>query len=148
MEELTVSIKRLPGNDDIPLPLYMTEGSSGMDIFAAVIEEKTLLPGERELVPAGIVIELPLGFEAQIRPRSGLAIKHGVTALNSPGTIDGDYRGEVKVIIINHGREPFVIKRRDRIAQMVVTRVCRVSWNLKEELDNTERNCGGFGHTG
>ena len=148
MQELTVSIKRLPGNDDIPLPRYMTEGSSGMDIFAAVIEEKTMLPGERELVPAGIVIELPLGFEAQIRPRSGLAIKNGVTALNSPGTIDGDYRGEIKVIMINHGREPFVIKRGDRIAQMVVTRVCRVSWNLKEELESTERNCGGFGHTG
>lgn len=148
MEELKVSIKRLPGNDDIPLPRYMTEGSSGMDIFAAVAEEKTILPGERELVPAGIVIGLPPGFEAQIRPRSGLAIKNGVTALNSPGTIDGDYRGEIKVIMINHGREPFVIRRGDRIAQMMVNRVCRVSWNLKEDLDKTERNSGGFGHTG
>ena len=148
MEELKVSIKRLPGNGDIPLPRYMTEGSSGMDIFAAVAGEKTILPGERGLVPAGIVIGLPPGCEAEIRPRSGLAMKYGVTLLNSPGTIDSDYRGEVKIILINHGREPFVIRRGDRIAQMVVNRVCRVSWNLKEDLDKTERNADGFGHTG
>lgn len=126
----------------------MTEGSSGMDIFAAVAEEITISPGERRLVPTGIVIELPPGFEAQIRSRSGIAIRDGVTTLNSPGTIDGDYRGEVKVILINHDRKPFVIKRGDRIAQMVVNRICRVAWNVKEELGKTERNDGGFGHTG
>jgi len=148
LEEIKVSIKRLPGNTDISLPRYMTDGSSGMDIFAAVIGEKTILPGERVLVPAGIVLELPEGCEAQIRPRSGLAIKHGVALLNSPGTIDSDYRGEVKVILINHGSEPFTIQRGDRIAQMVINRVCRVSWNLEEDLDETERASGGFGHTG
>ena len=148
MEELAVSIKRLPGNDDVPLPRYMTGGSSGMDIFAAVAEETIILPGERKLVPTGIVIELPPGFEAQIRPRSGLAIRDGVTTLNSPGTIDGDYRGEIKIILINHDRNPFVIRRGDRIAQMVVNRICRVTWDVKEELEQTERNTGGFGHTG
>lgn len=141
-------IKRLPGNTDISLPQYMTDGSSGMDICAALEEEKIILPGERVLVPAGIVIGLPEGYEAQIRPRSGLAVKHGVTLLNSPGTIDSDYRGEVKILLINHGTEPFVVRRGDRIAQMVIQRFCRVSWDLQDDLDRTERDSGGFGHTG
>jgi len=148
LEEICVPIRRLPGNSDIPLPQYMTEGSSGMDVCAALTGEKTILPGERVLIPAGIVIGLPPGWEAQIRPRSGLAVHHGVTLLNSPGTIDSDYRGEVKIILINHGGEPFVVRRGDRIAQMVVQPVCRVSWDLTDDLEGTKRDAGGFGHTG
>ncbi|MBN2569132.1 MAG: dUTP diphosphatase [Deltaproteobacteria bacterium] len=148
MEEIKVSVKRLPGNADISFPGYMTEGSSGMDVFAAVKGEKVIMPGERMLIPSGIMMGLPKGYEAEIRPRSGLAVKYGVTILNSPGTIDSDYRGEVKIVLINHGSEPFMVHRGDRIAQMIVNRVCRVSWNLEEDLEKTDRACGGFGHTG
>ncbi len=148
MEEIRVSIKRLHDNSDIPLPRYMTERSAGMDIFAAVDQEEVILPGEWKMIPSGIEIALPKGYEAHIRPRSGLALNKGVTLLNSPGTIDADYRGEVGIIIINHGKYPFVVKRGDRIAQMVVQRVCRISWNLSESLDTTGRGVGGFGHTG
>ena len=148
MEEIKVSVKRLPGNNDISFPSYMTEGSSGMDIFAAVKREKVIMPGERVLIPSGIMIGLPKGYEAEVRPRSGLAVKYGVTILNSPGTIDSDYRGEVKIVLINHGSEPFVVHRGDRIAQMIVNRVCRVLWKLEEDLEKTDRACGGFGHTG
>jgi len=145
--EVAISVKRLHG-EDIPLPRYMTESSAGMDIFAAVDSEETLLPGERKLIPTGIAIALPPGYEAQIRPRSGLAVEAGITVLNSPGTIDEDYRGEVKILIINHGVAPFVVKRGDRIAQMVVHRIYRASWNMTENLKTTKRSDGGFGHTG
>jgi dUTP pyrophosphatase len=145
---LTVRIKRLGDNKDVELPTYMTENSAGMDIFAALKGEEVLLPGERKLIPAGIEIEIPKGYEAQVRPRSGLAVKHGVTVLNAPGTVDSDYRGEIKVILINQGEEPFTVKRGDRIAQMIVGPVSRVFWDLVETLDETERGRGGFGHTG
>ncbi|MDQ5984685.1 MAG: Deoxyuridine 5'-triphosphate nucleotidohydrolase [Syntrophus sp. SKADARSKE-3] len=146
-ETTHVSIKIEPGGEDIPLPRYMSAAAAGMDIHALVDGELIIPPGERVLVSTGIAIALPEGFEAQIRPRSGLAIKHGVTILNAPGTIDSDYRGEIKIIMINHGREPFTIRRGDRIAQMVVHRVERVSWVLREGLDETARGEGGFGHT-
>ena len=144
---MAISVKKLSGSD-VPLPRYMTENSAGMDIFAAVDDEETLLPGERRLISTGIAVALPPGYEAQIRPRSGLAVEAGVTVLNSPGTIDADYRGEVKILIINHGAKPFVVKRGDRIAQMVVHRVYRASWNMTDNLEVTERGDGGFGHTG
>jgi len=144
---VAVSVKRLHG-EDLPLPRYMTEHSAGMDIFAAVDEDAVLLPGERRLIPTGIAVALPPGYEAQIRPRSGLAVESGVTLLNSPGTIDADYRGEVKILIINHGAHPFVVTRGDRIAQMVIQEVCRASWNPTRDLEMTGRGEGGFGHTG
>jgi len=145
--EVAISVKRLHGKD-ISLPRYMTENSAGMDIFAAVDNEETLLPGERRLIPTGIAIALPPGYEAQIRPRSGLAVEAGVTVLNSPGTIDADYRGEVKILIINHGTAPFVVKKGDRIAQMVIHKAYRASWNMTDTLEGTKRGDGGFGHTG
>ena len=141
-----VEIKRLPNNEDLPLPAYETAGAAGMDLRAA--ESITLRPGARHLVPTGLSIALPQGFEAQIRPRSGLAVKHGVTVLNSPGTIDSDYRGEVKVPLINHGQEDFVIARGDRIAQMVIAPVTQVSWTEVSMLDETARGAGGFGSSG
>jgi dUTP pyrophosphatase len=133
--------------DDLPLPCYMTSQAAGMDLMAAVRAVVTILPGERVLIPTGIAVELPEGYEAEIRPRSGLALSHGVTLINSPGTIDADYRGEVGVILINHGQAPFVVRRGDRVAQLVVHRVCRVSWITRDELSPTERGAGGFGHT-
>jgi dUTP pyrophosphatase len=145
--KVAISVKRLHGKD-ISLPHYMTENSAGMDIFAAVNDEEILLPGERKLIPTGIAIALPPGYEAQIRPRSGLAMEAGLTVLNSPGTIDEDYRGEVKILIINHGDRPFVIKKGDRVAQMVIHRVYRASWNMTDNLEMTKRGDGGFGHTG
>ena len=146
-EEISVPIQRLPGNEDIPFPRYMTEHAAGMDIFAAVGSAVTIAPGERRLIPTGIALELPQGFEAEIRPRSGLAIKYGITLVNSPGTIDADYRGEIGVIMINHGQEPCVVRRQDRIAQMIVHRVGRVAWQDKRQLATTARGEGGFGHT-
>jgi len=145
--DVAISVKRLHGGD-LSLPRYMTEASAGMDIYAAVDDDTTLLPGERGLIPTGIAVALPTGYEAQIRPRSGLAVKAGVTLLNSPGTIDADYRGEVKILIINHGTQPFVVRRGDRIAQMVIHRVCRALWEMADDLETTERGAGGFGHTG
>ena len=142
----TVEIKRLPTNDDLPLPAYETAGAAGMDLRAA--EALTLKPGGRYLVPTGLSIALPNGFEAQVRPRSGLAVKHGVTVLNSPGTIDCDYRGEVKVPLINHGQDDFVIARGDRIAQMVIAPVTRIAWTEVDKLDETVRGTGGFGSSG
>ena len=130
------------------LPTYATDQSAGMDLTAALKEAIELGPGERALVPTGLSIALPAGFEAQIRPRSGLAIKHGVTVLNSPGTIDADYRGEIKVILINHGKEAFTIERGMRIAQMVIERFEHITWKVVESLDDTERGDGGFGSTG
>ncbi|MDA8124179.1 MAG: dUTP diphosphatase [Deltaproteobacteria bacterium] len=147
VEELSVSIRRLPGHEDLPLPGYMTAQAAGMDLTAAVGEETILLPGERRLIPTGISIALPEGYEAQIRPRSGLALKHGVTLLNTPGTIDADYRGEIGLVLINHGQSPFVVRRGERVAQMVVQRVCRVHWSCCDVLPETERGAGGFGHT-
>lgn len=147
VEGITVKIRRLPGNDDLPLPRYMTGQAAGMDLVAAIASEASLPPGERMLIPTGIALALPEGYEAQIRPRSGLALKHGVTLVNTPGTIDADYRGEIGVLLINHGRETFVVRRGDRIAQMVVQRICRVAWLLTETLTETVRGDGGFGHT-
>lgn len=143
-----VQIKRLPGNEDIPLPQKMSQLASGFDLYAAVSEPVTLEPGARTLIPTGFALAMPGELEAQIRPRSGLAFKHGITSLNSPGTIDADYRGEVKVLLINHGREPFTIERNERIAQMVFQRVPQIHLTEVEELDDTVRGSGGFGHTG
>jgi dUTP pyrophosphatase len=146
-ESVRVPIQRQRGQESIPLPCYMTAAAAGMDVFAAVEEEMVIPPGSRALIPTGIAISLPEGFEAQIRPRSGLALRHGVTLLNSPGTIDADYRGEIKIILMNHGLDPFPIRRGDRIAQMVVHRVSRVAWLECDHLDHTVRGEGGFGHT-
>jgi dUTP pyrophosphatase len=147
IEDTTVAILKMPGNDDIPLPRYMTEHAAGMDIFAAVETEETILPGQRKMIPTGLMVEIPVGYEAEIRPRSGLALKYGVTLANAPGTIDADYRGEIGIVIINHGDIPFIVKRGDRVAQMVMHRVCRVEWTIGEELGPTARGDGGFGHT-
>ncbi len=143
-----VRIKRLPGNEDVPLPRKMSEAASGFDIHAAVTEPVTLEPGQRRLIPAGFAMSMPPQLEAQIRPRSGLALKHGITCLNTPGTIDSDYRGEVKVLLVNLGQEPFTISRNERIAQMVFAVVPAVELSEAEELTDTERGAGGFGHTG
>jgi dUTP pyrophosphatase len=148
-ENVTVRVTRVdPSATDLPLPSYATEHAAGMDLCAAVSEPMTLAPGETGLVPTGIAIALPPGFEAQVRPRSGLAIKHGIGILNAPGTIDADYRGEVKVILTNFSATPFVIRRGERIAQMIVGRYARVAWEEVPELDETARGAGGFGHTG
>ena len=135
-------------NQDIPLPRYMTAQSSGMDICAALNQDLVLAPGRISLVPTGFAMALPDGFEAQIRPRSGLAVKHGISIINAPGTIDADYRGEVKIALINLGQEPVTLKRGDRIAQMVIQQVCQVRINVVERLNDTDRSAGGFGHTG
>jgi len=148
MEKIQVPVTLLGGNEDLPLPRYMTERSSGMDLRAAVPDEVIIPPGEWRKIPAGFVIALPSGFEAQIRPRSGLALEYGITLLNSPGTIDADYRGEVAVILVNHGKAPFVVHRGIRVAQMVVQRVCQVLWDPETDPGDTARGSGGFGHTG
>ncbi len=147
---VTVKIQRLPHAEGLALPSYETTHAAGMDLRAAVAEDAplTLQPASWLLVPTGLAIALPEGFEAQIRPRSGLAAKHGITCLNSPGTIDADYRGEVKVILINHGPEAFVIRRGERIAQMIVAPVVQAAWAEVETLDETVRGAGGFGSTG
>jgi len=133
---------------DAQLPKYMSDGAAGMDLAASLDTEVTIAPGQRALVGTGLAIALPRGFEAQVRPRSGLAAKHGVTVLNAPGTIDEDYRGEIKVILINHGDEPFVVKSGERIAQMVIAPVARVTPVEADSLDGSTRGAGGFGHTG
>ena len=148
MEQISVAITRLSGSEDLPLPGYMTDHAAGMDLIAAVSGDLVLSPGQRALVPTGIAIALPRGFEAQIRPRSGLALRNGITLVNTPGTIDADYRGEIRIILINHGNEPFVVRRGDRIAQMIVAPVCRVRWDVQAALPSTDRGSGGFGHTG
>ncbi|SEL95540.1 deoxyuridine 5'-triphosphate nucleotidohydrolase [Syntrophus gentianae] len=148
MKEIRVPVQTLPHFSGLSLPRYMTEGAAGMDIYAAVTGDVMIGPGERALIPTGLVIALPEGFEAQIRPRSGLALKHGVTLVNSPGTIDADFRGEIGVLLINHGKEPFLISRGSRIAQMVVTPVCRAAWFESRVLESTIRGDGGFGHSG
>jgi dUTP pyrophosphatase len=144
---IRILIKRLPGHDDIELPRYMTAHASGMDVRAAVSESEIILPGEWKKISAGFAVSLPEGYEAQIRPRSGLAMEFGVTVLNAPGTIDADYRGEIGIILINHGKKPFAIKRGDRIAQMVIQPVCKGLWEESHLLDMTVRGPGGFGHT-
>jgi len=145
---MKIHIKRLKKDHPVSLPQYMTEGSSGMDLFASLAQEVTLVPGERKLIPAGISVAIPEGFEGQIRPRSGLAIQKGIGIVNGPGTIDADYRGEVGVLLINFGKEPFTIRNGDRIAQMVISPVYRVTLEEVDDLPPTRRQGGGFGHTG
>jgi dUTP pyrophosphatase len=148
MEEVKIHVKRLRKDQSIPLPRYMTQGSSGMDLFAFLEEEVTLEPGERKLIPTGISVAIPEGFEGQIRPRSGLAVRHGIGVVNGPGTIDADYRGEISVLLINFDHAPFTIRHGDRIAQMVISRVYRATFEELSELPPTGRQEGGFGHTG
>ena len=148
MATVDVKIQRLPGNADLPLPAYQSRDAVGMDLHAAVREPLSIAPGEVAGVPCGFAMALPPGYEAQVRPRSGLAAKSAISLANTPGTIDPDYRGEVKVLLINHGKAPFVVTRGMRIAQMVVLPVPRVSWSEVPELPSTERGDGGFGHTG
>ncbi len=143
-----VAVTRLPHAADLPLPRYETEQSAGMDLVAAVAEPLVLLPGKRTLVPTGLSIALPAGYEAQVRSRSGLALKNGISVLNAPGTIDADYRGEVGVILINLGDEPFSIERGMRIAQLVIAPVTRIVWDERQSLPKTDRGSGGFGSTG
>jgi len=143
-----IKIKRLPGNEDIYIPTKMTELSAGFDLYAAVNEPVTINPMERKLIPTGFAIELLPNMEAQIRPRSGLSLKHGITLLNTPGTIDADYRGEIKVILINLGQEPFIVNRNERIAQMVINELPQIKLKEVTEIDDTSRGNGGFGHTG
>ena len=143
-----VGVVRLPGGDGLPLPAYMSPGAAGADIVAAVSGELVLAPGERALVPTGFSLEIPPGYEVQVRPRSGLALRHGVTCLNSPGTIDSDYRGEVGVILVNLGREPFVVRRGDRIAQLVMAPVVQAAFDAVPALAASARGEGGFGSTG
>ena len=147
---LTLEFIRLrPEQDqDLPLPKYMTEGAAGLDICAALKEEKTIIPGSMILVPTGFAMALPCGYEAQVRPRSGLAVKHGIGIINSPGTIDADYRGEIKIALINFGTQSYTIRRGDRIAQLVINRISRVTPVLTERIGDTSRGQGGFGHTG
>jgi dUTP diphosphatase len=145
---LQVPLRRLPHGRDLPLPGYASEDAAGLDLLAAVDAPIELAPGQRKLIPTGISVALPRGYEAQVRPRSGLALKHGIGLLNSPGTIDADYRGEIGVILINHGDAPFAIARGDRIAQLVVAPVTRLAWAESESLPESARGPGGFGSTG
>jgi len=148
MASVTVALKRLPEGEGLPLPQYMSERAAGADLCAAVHEELTLLPGARALIPTGFAIALPDGYEGQVRPRSGLAMRHGVTCLNSPGTIDSDYRGPVCVVLANLGTEPFVVRRGDRIAQLIIAPVAQARFDVIEELPETSRAAAGFGSTG
>jgi len=145
---MKVYIKRLKKDHPVSLPQYMTQGSSGMDLYASLEKEVTLEPGERRLIPAGISLAIPEGFEGQVRPRSGLAIQKGIGLVNGPGTIDADYRGEIGVLLINFGGEPVTIRNGDRIAQMVISQVFRVHLEEVDDLPATQRQEGGFGHTG
>jgi dUTP pyrophosphatase len=143
---IEIELQRLPHGEGLPLPCYTTEGAAGMDVVAA--EELSLAPGQRHAVATGFAIAIPHGYEVQVRPRSGLALKHGITCLNTPGTIDEDYRGEVKVILANLGREPFEVRRGERIAQLVPTPVLKAAFREVERLSETSRGAGGFGSTG
>ena len=148
---MDIRVKRLTASvepTELPLPTYQTAGSAGADLYAALESQLTLSPGQRALIPTGIALELPQGYDAQVRPRSGLALKHGITTLNAPGTIDADYRGEVGVLLINHGSAEFSIARGDRIAQLVVAPVTRGAFSTVADLSGTDRGVGGFGHTG
>ena len=148
MKSIKILLKKKQGCDDLPVPRYATSGSSGMDLVADVNEEVILKPGDIKLISAGIYISMPEGYEAEVRPRSGLALKHGISLVNTPGTIDSDYRGLVNIIMINHGKVPFSVRRGDRIAQMVIKEVVRADIEVAESLDDTARSHGGFGHTG
>lgn len=148
MDRVQVKVKRLPGQEDMVLPSYETDGAAGMDIRAAVKDPVTLHPGEIRLVPTGLTVAIPRGYEAQIRARSGLALKKGIGMVNAPGTIDSDYRGEIGLIMINWGQEPFTINRGDRVGQILIHRVHRAEFIEVDELDGTERGEGGFGHSG
>lgn len=150
MTDVTVAVRPLPHFEGLDLPAYETLGAAGMDVRAAVPEDEAMLlaPGDRAMVPTGLSVAIPQGYEIQMRPRSGLAAKHGITCLNTPGTIDSDYRGELKVILINHGTEAFSIARGERIGQMVLAPVTRIVWQQVESLDETARGAGGFGSTG
>ncbi|MBI3856989.1 MAG: dUTP diphosphatase [Planctomycetes bacterium] len=148
MSTLEVKIRRLPGNEDLPLPSYQSRDAVGLDLHAAVTADVEVSAGATAAIPCGFAMALPPGFEAQVRPRSGLAAKNAISLVNTPGTIDPDYRGEVKVLLINHGKEPFTVTRGMRIAQMVVMPVPRVAWSEVSELPPTARGEGGFGHTG
>ncbi|AUX70704.1 deoxyuridine 5'-triphosphate nucleotidohydrolase [Porphyrobacter sp. HT-58-2] len=143
---IPVQVKRLPHGAGLPLPAYATSGAAGMDVVSA--ESVTIAPAARHAVATGLALAIPEGYEIQVRPRSGLALKHGITVPNTPGTIDSDYRGELKVILINHGAEPFAIQRGDRVAQLVLAPVVQAAWDEVAELDATERGEGGFGSTG
>ena len=145
--KITIQIKRFPDHKDLPLPKYMTEGAAGMDVCAAILKDTIVAPGQTIMVPCGFAVAIPDGFEAQIRPRSGLAYKYGISILNSPGTIDSDYRGEIKVMLINHGAKPFKVSRGMRIAQMLILPLPKVVWKEVEELNITARGDGGYGHT-
>ncbi len=144
----SILVRRLPHGEGLPLPAYATDGAAGMDLLAALSEPVTILPGARALIPTGLAVALPPGHEMQIRPRSGLALRHGITLPNSPGTIDEDYRGEIGVILLNAGGEPFTVERGMRIAQAVLSPVLRAAWQESEALEETERAAGGFGSTG
>ena len=148
MSAVEVQFTRKPGTEDVPVPRYMSEHASGMDVCAAVDEPVTLGPGEIGLIPTGLYVAIPPGYEIQVRPRSGLALKHGLTVVNAPGTIDSDYRGEVGVILGNIGREPYTIERGMRVAQLVVAAVVQAEMIERDSLDDTARSTGGFGHTG
>ena len=148
MREVKIKVRRGQGAEDLPLPDYATDGSSGMDLYADVRDEVILKPGDVALVSCGIYVSIPKGYEAEIRPRSGLALKHGITLLNTPGTIDSDFRGLLSLIVINLGKMPFRIKRGMRLAQMVIKEVIKADFEVVEELDSTVRSAGGFGHTG
>ncbi|MEO5760733.1 MAG: dUTP diphosphatase [Vicinamibacteria bacterium] len=145
---MKISFKRLSHGHDLPLPAYQTEGSAGMDLYAAIDADVTIQPGRYHLLPCGFSMAIPTGHEGQVRSRSGLALKHGVAVLNSPGTIDSDYRGELGVVLINHGKNPFVVSRGMRIAQLVIGRVEQAEWEVVPELPETVRGEGGYGHTG
>ena len=145
---IRVMVERLPHAQDLPLPAYQTAGAAALDLHAAVMEDVVLAPGETRLLPTGLKVAVPEGFELQIRPRSGLALKHRLAVLNSPGTIDSDYRGEVQVILSNFGAEPFTVSRGLRICQALLARVERLEWEPVEQVPATERGAGGFGHTG
>lgn len=147
---IDVAIQRLPGGEDLPLPAYQSEHAAGMDLHAAVAENEPIViaPGAIELIPCGFAMALPVGYEAQIRPRSGLAVRQGICVPNAPGTIDADYRGQIQVALINHGHDPFAVTRAMRIAQMVIQMVPRAAWQEVAELPDTHRGEGGFGHTG
>jgi len=148
LADIAINVCKVEGAEDLPMPRYMTTAAAGMDLFASIDNKLYIEPGEFMLIPCGIKVEIPANFEAQVRPRSGLAAKYGVTVLNSPGTIDADYRGEIKAILINHGRHKFEIKRGDRIAQLVISPIVRADIFEKKELGDTKRGEGGFGHTG
>jgi dUTP pyrophosphatase len=145
---MRIYVKRLRKGQPVPMPQYMTAGASGMDLFASLEKEVTLEPGERKLIPTGIAVAIPEGFEGQVRPRSGLAIQKGIGMVNAPGTIDSDYRGEIGVLLINFGKEPFTIHHGERIAQMVISRVLQATLEEVDDLPATHRQGGGFGHTG